>query len=144
MGDRFVQDLQLPYGHAKSSGLDVETEQEVERVKAALIGLALSLGACTAQAAAGNADFERCRVQLKQAQKIGILSELSWAPPAEPHVLAGPAYAHLSAEAQRGFANSINCFLTAGRPDAVLSFNILDAQSGKPVARYAYGKLKRK
>jgi hypothetical protein len=90
-----------------------------------------------------NADkrFEQCREKLKKAQALDMLHDLDWKPPTEPRVVAGPTFFTVPIEAKEGFAETVNCFLLAGKKEHV-NFDVLNWQTGKAVGRYSFGRFK--
>lgn len=88
-----------------------------------------------------NKRFEACRVKLLKAQKLGVLYAIDWKPHKEPYVVAGQTFFNMAIDAKEGFAETVNCFLTAGDKSHVINFNILDWRTGKKVGRFSYGKL---
>lgn len=81
--------------------------------------------------------FEQCRAKLKKAQALDVLYDMDWRPPLEPRVVVGPTFFKMPIDGKKGFAITVNCFLTAGQTDKCVSFNMLDWQTGKPVGRYS-------
>lgn len=92
---------------------------------------------------AENKRFEGCKNKLKAAQKLDVLYDLDWKPPAEPRILAGATFFNLPIDAKEGFAETLNCFLMAGKTEYI-NFDILDWRTGKAVGRYSWGKFEMK
>lgn len=89
---------------------------------------------------ASEATLETCRAKLKQAQKLDVLTDLQWKG-TRLHVVAGSTYYRMAFHAKEGFADTINCFVMAGKSDC-LSFDILHWRTGKATDRYNNCKLK--
>ena len=102
----------------------------------------VALVVCAIPAAAANdARLEECRAKLKQAQKLEVLQGLEWNAPREPNVTAGPTYYRMPFHAKAGFAETVNCFLMAGR-SGCLSFDVTHWRTGKTTERFSMCKLK--
>jgi len=89
-----------------------------------------------APVAADERKFEGCRNKLKQAQKLDVLYDLDWKSGHEPKVVAGRTFFTMPIDAKEGFAETVNCFLMAGKNQCV-SFDILHWQTGKSVGRFS-------
>lgn len=102
------------------------------------------LFAAPSYSASNNSDknFETCRGKLKAAQKLDVLYAFDWKLPKEPYVVAGPTFFKIPIDAKEGFAETVNCFLTAGDASIVVNFDILDWRTGKKVGRFSSGKLR--
>jgi hypothetical protein len=87
------------------------------------------------------ARFEECRATLKQAAANGILHDMDWKEGQDPYVVIGPEYAGLRSTQKEALANTVNCFLTAGK-DSCIAFALRDWQTEKPVAQYSLCRLK--
>lgn len=105
---------------------------------AIIAGVLLSLPAH----ARDDARFEMCRKKLVTAQKLGVLHNLDWKPPKAPYIVAGPTFFSMPIDAKEGFAETLNCFFSAGDTGKCLDLNILHWQTGKLAARYSWCKLK--
>ncbi len=103
----------------------------------ALIAVAIMISTSTTQA--GDTELEACRSKLKQAQKLGVLTDLQWKGPTL-HVVAGSTYYSMPFHAKEGFADTVNCFAMAGKTGC-LSFDILHWRTGKATDRYSMCKL---
>ena len=91
--------------------------------------------------AADNAQLEACRVKLKQAQALGVLHDLSWKHGKDPVVVAGRTYFNMPFDAKEGFAETVNCFLMAGKSGCI-NFEITHWQTGKAVDKWSWCRLK--
>lgn len=89
---------------------------------------------------ADDARLESCRSKLKQAQKLEVLYDLQWKG-STAHVVAGPTYYKIPFDAKEGFAETVNCFLLAGK-SGCLTFEIKHYLSGKATDRFHMCKLK--
>lgn len=86
--------------------------------------------------------FETCRAKLKKAQELEMLYDLKWNDPSiEPRVVAGPTFFQVPIDAKEGFAQTVNCFLTAGEKGTYLNFDVLDWRTGNKIGRFSYGKF---
>lgn len=103
--------------------------------------LTLLLCAMAMGATPNNQRLELCRQKLKAAQRLDLLYALDWQPPRAPYVVAGPTFEKIPFDAKAGFAQAVNCFLVAGN-DELVTFDVLDWQTGKPVAHWSNGQLK--
>jgi hypothetical protein len=56
-------------------------------------------------------------------------------------VVVGPTFFNIPIDAKQVFADTVNCFLTAGQSDKHISFDLLDWRTGKAVGRYKYGQV---
>lgn len=98
--------------------------------------------ACSAALADDNARLEACRAKLKAAQKLEVLYDLQWEKGRGPRVLAGPTYRRLPLDAKEGFAETLNCFLTAGEAGKCMNFDIRDFRSGAVLHTFRNCRLK--
>lgn len=104
----------------------------------ALVALLIS-----AQALANDdARFEACRAKLKKANELDVLYGLDWKPPSPPKVTVGRTFFQIPIDAKEGFAETLNCFLMAGKEDECVNFPLLHWQTGKPIAQFKNCKLK--
>ena len=87
-----------------------------------------------------NKRFEECREKLKKAQQAEALYDFEWKR-AMPKVVVGPTFYAIPIDAKQGLADTVNCFLMAGK-SSYIDFDILDWQTGKRVAQYSLGRLK--
>ena len=87
-----------------------------------------------------NKRFEGCREKLKKAQQLEALYDLEWKR-AMPKVVVGPTFYSIPIDAKQGLADTVNCFLMAGKSNYI-DFDVLDWQTGKRVAEYSRGKPK--
>lgn len=117
---------------SKSEKQISERQVEIQKVEA-------RKGSSIAQAT-GNR-LEECRAKLKQSQKLEVLHDLDWQPPAEPKVVVGRIFYKIPIDAKQGFAATVNCFLLAGETDKLINFDVLDWQSGKAVGRFHNGRF---
>lgn len=85
--------------------------------------------------------LEQCRSKLKQSQKLEVLYDLDWQPPAEPKVIVGRVFYKIPIDAKQGFAATVSCYLLAGESDKLIDFDVLDSQSGKAIGRFHNGRL---
>jgi hypothetical protein len=90
------------------------------------------------QVAEENRRFEMCRANLKKAKRLDLLYDLKMDP--LPRVVVGPTFYKIPLDAKQGFADTVNCFVTAGK-DEYVNFDLLDYRSGHVVAEYSYGRL---
>ena len=110
--------------------------------RAALLAIALLLGT-TVPVIAGEAEFQACRKKLIQAQKLEVLNWMDWKAPREPEVVGGPTYYSMPFDAKTGFAETVNCFLMAGKTGC-LSFDITHWQTGRATERFHMCRLRPK
>jgi hypothetical protein len=93
------------------------------------------------QAGEENRRFETCRTKLKKAKRLDLLYDLKMDP--LPRVVVGPTFYTIPLDAKQGFADTVNCFVTAGK-DEYINFDLLDYRTGHVVAEYSYGRLRMK
>lgn len=93
---------------------------------------------------ANDQQFEKCRSKLIQAQKLGVLQDLSWNGKSSPRVIVGPTFSRMRIDGKEGFAETVNCFLMAGDTKSFINFDVLDGFTGKPIGSYSYGRYKHK
>jgi hypothetical protein len=87
-------------------------------------------------AIADDAKFEGCKAKLKKAKELDLLYGLEWNLPSPPKVTVGKTFFSIPLDAKEGFAETLNCFLTAGQDGSCVQFEMLHWQTGKPVAAY--------
>ena len=104
------------------------------------IGCILAMMAAAQVAIANDVRLEQCREKLKAAQKLDVLYDLKWKG-ATPHVVAGPTYYKMPFDAKEGFAETVNCFLMAGK-SGCLTFEIKHWREGKAYERFHMCKLR--
>lgn len=80
--------------------------------------------------------LEACRAKLKEAKNIDLLNDLRWDGRSSPQVLVGPTFFRVPLGTKERFADTVNCFLMAGKEDGCVNFNISDGLSGRTVATY--------
>ncbi|HLZ07509.1 MAG TPA: hypothetical protein VKT80_02905 [Chloroflexota bacterium] len=97
-----------------------------------------SAAASPAERAQQNARFDSCREKLEKARKIDLLYDLTLDP--RPRVLVGPTFFEIPLDAKQGFADTVNCFVMAGKDEHV-NFPLLDYRTGRVVAEYSFGTL---
>lgn len=88
---------------------------------------------------ARNRKFEGCRASLKKAHALEVLYDLQASVP--PKVIVGRTFFQIPIDAKQGFAETVNCFLTVGRDDRYMTFEVFDWQTGKAVGRFYAGSL---
>ena len=71
-----------------------------------------------------------------------MLHALDWKPPKQPYIVAGRTFFDLPIDAKEGFAEALNCFLSAGATGRCLDLQILHWQTGNVAARWSGCKLK--
>ncbi len=86
-----------------------------------------------------NARFKACRAKLKKAHSLDLLYDLNLEG-GYPRVIAGPTFFQIPIDAKQGFAETVNCFLTAG-DNKFVNFEILDWRTGKAIGRYHWGRF---
>lgn len=114
------------------------------RYSALAVATALSFALSATQAAGTSDDttrFDECKQKLVEAQKLDLLFDLAWNPPKPPHVVVGHTYFRLRSDAREGFAQTVNCFLMAGRGDRYINFPIKD-QRNNVVGKWENGRLR--
>lgn len=109
--------------------------------KTARFTTALALLAFSASAF-GADQLETCRAKLKQAQKLDVLRDLKWDGRSEPLVVIGPTFKSMAFDGKQGFVATVNCFLTAGKNDACVSFDVIEWRNGTAIGRYSACRLK--
>lgn len=90
--------------------------------------------------AADNARLSECRDKLKAAQKLDLLSNMTF-DKGIPKVWVGATWYQMPIDAKEGFAETAACFFTAGDSAKAIAFDIFDGKSGKKIARWKYTKL---
>jgi hypothetical protein len=103
--------------------------------------LAFTIIVLTCSTAFAADQFEACRAKLKSAQKLGVLRDLKMDRGSEPTVVVGPTFFELDFAAKQRFASTLNCFLTTGKNDACLSFDVTEWRNGTTVGRYSACRL---
>jgi len=86
-----------------------------------------------------NQRFEECRGKLKKAQQLDLLHDLKL-DGGLPTVVVGPTFYTIPFETKQAFADTVNCFVTAGQ-HKVTSFDLLDSMTHRTVAHYSFGTL---
>ena len=66
-----------------------------------------------------------------------MLYDLDWKLPRKPYVVVGPQFLAVPIDAKSGFAETVNCFLTAGKADYCVDFDLLHWNSGRTIGRFA-------
>lgn len=84
---------------------------------------------------------EACRKKLIGAQQLGVLTDLDWQPKRYPKVVVGTTFFSLPFETKQAFAETVNCFLLAGRKEYI-NFDLLDQMNHRIVGRWENGRLK--
>lgn len=107
-----------------------------EIVIAVLVGFLLQGGALA------NDQLEVCREKLKKAQTLDLLHDLEWPKGKSPRVVVGPTFFSIPFDAKEGFAQTVNCFLAAGKQDQCINFDLTHWRTGNPAARWSWCKLK--
>ena len=93
-------------------------------------------------AIANDARLESCRAKLIQAQGLEVLHDLQWKG-STPHVVAGATYYKMPFDNKEVFAETINCFLLAGK-SGCLTFDIKHWQTGRANEQFHMCKLRPK